>query len=73
MVRVPNETVLRYPSLAKPRTYCPHPEKLSFPTARGARRAARRLAVTHEGTEYDPYRCSCGRFHLATAQEREPA
>lgn len=68
-VRIPNENVLRNPSLAKPRTYCLHPEKLSFPTAAAARKAERRLARSHDRhTPCEPYRCSCGKFHLTTVR-----
>lgn len=69
-MKVPNDTVLRYPSLAKRRTYCLHPEKLAFPSERAAFRALRRLMQRHpEATAQEPYRCACGKWHLTTKRE----
>lgn len=51
------------PALTKTRVICPHPEKIAFPTQRGARRYLRdhELIDTRE-----PYRCGCGRWHTTT-------
>lgn len=51
------------PALVKPRVICPHPEKIAFPTLRGARSYLRKHGLIDER---EPYRCGCGKWHTTT-------
>lgn len=68
-VRIPNPVVLANPSLAKRTTYCNQPAKLAFHTERAARAALRNLRAKYPDIDQEPYRCACGRFHLASRTE----
>lgn len=51
------------PALTKTRAVCPHPEKIAFPSERGARRYLRQHGLIDER---EPYRCGCGSWHTTT-------